>query len=54
MGLLTSWLAYRAGKRSQQRRHEDDDWDFGDDEICVNCGHRRAQHSDQGSCPRYD
>ena len=52
MGLFTAWVAYRAGRRRQQRQHEESAYE--DDEICENCGHRRAQHSDEGRCPTYD
>lgn len=56
MGIFTSFLAYRAGKNRTRRQKEaeiDDLLEFAD-ETCDNCGYRRAQHSDDGTCPSYD
>ena len=54
MGLFTSFLAYRAGKKSS-RRDCDDIATFlaGAEERCTNCDHRRMQHDDRGRCPHY-
>jgi hypothetical protein len=56
MGLFTSFLAYRAGKKGSSRDCEEE---FAEllavaEERCDNCGHRRMQHDDRGRCPRYD
>ena len=56
MGLLTSFLAYRAGRRYSLRDREDETTAMlvVAEERCDNCGHRRMQHDDRGRCPRYD
>ena len=43
MGLFTSFLAYRAGKKSSRRDCDDDIAAFlaEAEERCTNCGHRR-------------
>ena len=55
MGLFTAFLAYRSGRRSSNRDHEEErerliEWA---EEISDNCGYRRMQHDDEGLCPRY-
>jgi len=60
MGIFTTYLAYRAGRRRAERKahHAEVESCFDEvdpDEICDSCGHRLAQHSDDDPplCPRY-
>lgn len=55
MGLFTTYLIYRSGRRRAERRAEIDrleELEF-ENEICRHCGYVRAQHDDDGYCPVY-
>ena len=60
MGLLSTYLAYRHGRKKAERRArraEEPMYDepAGDQLVCDNCGHRLEQHSDDDPplCPNY-
>ena len=58
MGVLGAYLWYRKGKKKAERQARrivaniEADLDEAN-ERCDTCGHTRAQHSDEGDCPRY-
>lgn len=57
MGLFTSYLIYRSGKKRAARQIENELADLEDElgSICDHCGYTLAQHSQDGQylCPRY-
>lgn len=58
MGLLGAYVWYRHGKKKAQRRARREREELEDlldeaDDVCEHCGYTRAQHSDEGYCPRY-
>lgn len=53
MGLLSTYLIYKAGKRRAER-----DCDAAEEywsDVCEHCGYERRQHADDAneSCPTY-
>jgi hypothetical protein len=49
MGLLTTYLAYKYGKRRAEERAEQEAFDS---EVCVDCGHERVEHKGwKETCP---